>query len=381
MSRFTFPKQVGRVPEHRVKLGKNEEDRAMGLHDRSIVFDLRVTGANMIPDEPSQLQDWRFWGMFVPETHQFGYEGLRAGGITAFSQDVGQFLCLNDKIGWRFEDLMIDLGLYLHDLGKHPDQAFHALRAVDVRRAKGEGKVAVFFTIENAEPVRRDLDRLNALHGLGIRSMMLAYNQMGLVGNGLVETSADSFGLTDFGREYIARMNEVGMVIDATHSGAKTTVEAAEVSSAPILLSHTGARKLHDTARLATDEVMQAVAEGGGLVGIHAGPNILSDSKDQGVATVVDHIEYVAKLVGIDHVGIGTDNQFGSKQTQNAFVRSENKSTKGYIGNAVEYMAGIADPSQERNITRELVSRGFSDREIEKIIGLNALRVYEAVVG
>lgn len=381
MARFTFPKQVGRVPEHRVRLSKNEEDRAVALHQASIVFDLRVTGGNMIPDSPEELQDWRYWGMFTPETHAFGFEGLKAGGITAFSQDVGQFLCLNPKVGWRFADLATDLGLYLEELSRHPDLAFHATKAEDVARAKGEGKVAVFFTIENAEHIGRDLDRVNALHGLGVRSQMLSYNRMGFVANGLVESSADSVGLTDLGKEYVARLNEVGMVIDATHAGARATIEAAELSKAPLLLSHTGARKLHDTARLATDEVIQAVAEGGGLIGIHAGPNILSNEKTQGVHTVVDHIDYVGRLVGIDHVGIGTDNQFGSKQTQNRFVKAENTTTSSYIGNAVEYMAGIADPSQEKNITRELVRRGYSDAEIQKVIGLNALRVYEKVVG
>jgi membrane dipeptidase len=381
MPRFTFPKQVGRMPEHTVPLSKKEEERAMGLHDKSIVFDLRVTGGNMIPDSVDQLQEWRYWGMFVPETHQFGYEGLKAGGITAFSQDVGQFLCLNKKIGWRFEDLVIDLGLYLYDIGRHPDKAVHALRADDVRKAKKEGKFAVFFTIENSEHIHRDLDRINVLHGLGVRSQMLAYNSMGFVANGLVESTAGTVGLTDFGHEYVARMNEVGMVIDATHSGARTTMEAAKVSKAPILLSHTGARRLHDTARLATDEVMQSVAEGGGVVGVHAGPNILSNDKKQGVGTVVDHIDYIVKLIGVDHVSLGTDNQFGSKQTQNTFVKAENSATVGYIGNAVEYMAGIADPSQEKNITRELVRRGYSDTEAQKILGLNALRVYERAVG
>jgi membrane dipeptidase len=381
MSRFTFPKQVGRVPENIVKLSANEEERAMSLHDRSVVFDLRVTGGNMIPANPDQLQEWRYWGMFVPETHQFGYEGLKAGGITAFSQDVGQFLCLNNKVGWRFEDLVTDLGLYLYDIGRHPKEVIHGLRSEDIRRAKREGKFAVFFTIENSEHIYRDLDRINVLHGLGVRSQMLSYNKMSFVGNGLVESTAKTFGLTDFGHEYIARINEVGMIIDATHSGSQTTIEAAKVSKAPILLSHTGARALHDTARLATDQVMHAVAEEGGLVGVHAGPNILSNDKKQGVATVVDHIDYIAKLVGIDHVGLGTDNQFGSKQTQNKFVKSENTTTSSYIGNAVEYMEGIADPSQERNLTRELVRRGYSDGEVEKVIGLNALRVYERAIG
>src|SRR5690348_14145798 len=140
--RFTFPKQVGRVPEHVVPLNKKDEERAMDLHDRSIVFDLRVTGGNMIPEKRDQLQDWRYWAMFVPETHQFGYEGLKAGGITAFAQDVGQFLCLNKKVGWQFEDMMYDLGLYLHEISGNPDKVLHARTSQDVRNAKKKGKFA-----------------------------------------------------------------------------------------------------------------------------------------------------------------------------------------------------------------------------------------------
>jgi membrane dipeptidase len=381
LARFALPKQVGRVPDQKVPLSKNQEDRAMSLHEKSLVFDLRVTGANMIPEGTKGLAEWRFWGMYLPEAHQFGYEGLKAGGITAFAQDVGQFLCLSRKVGWRFEDLVYDLGLYLYDLSKNPDKALHALKAEDVKRAKREGKFAVFFVIENSEHIHRDLDRLNVLHGLGVRSHMLAYNNMGFVANGLTESSRDSFGLTDFGYEYIARLNEIGMVIDATHSGARTILEAAKASKDPMLLSHTGARRLHNTARLASDEEMHAIAEGGGVVGVHAGPNILSNRKKQGIKTVGDHIEYIVKLIGINHVGLGTDNQVGSKQTQNKFVMAETGVASSYIGDSVEYMSGIADPSQEGNVTRELVRRGYSDAEIQKIIGLNALRVYEHVVG
>src|SRR5581483_6229342 len=132
-----------------------------------------------------------------------------AGGITAFAQDVGQFLCLNKKVGWRFEDLVIDLGLYLYDIRKHPEEAIHGLCADDVRRAKKEGKFAVFFVIENSEHIDRDLDRLNVLYCLGVRSQMLAYNNLSLVANGLLESTRETFGLTHFGRDYIARMNEV----------------------------------------------------------------------------------------------------------------------------------------------------------------------------
>ena len=302
MPRFTFPKQVGRVPEHTIPLSKSEEERAMELHDKSIVFDLRVTGGNMIPERVDQLQEWRYWGMFVQESHQFGYEGLKAGGITAFAQDVGQFLCLNRKIGWRFEDMTYDLGLYLYDISKNPDKVIHARKAEDVRTAKREGKFAVFFVVENSEHISRDLDRLNVLHGLGIRSQMLAYNSMSLAANGRIESNQETVGLTDFGHEYVARMNEIGMIIDTTHAGERSTIDAADSSKDPILLSHTGARKLHNTARLASDEEMQRVAERGGVVGVHAGPNILSNEKQQGVKTVVDHMEYMIKLVGVDHV-------------------------------------------------------------------------------
>jgi membrane dipeptidase len=381
MAKFTFSKEYGRVPEHIVELSKSEEERAMQLHDKSIVFDLRMTGGNLIPDSIDQFPEWKYWGMFLPETHQFAYEGIKRGGITAFGQDIGQLLCLNKKWGWRYEDMVTDLGLYVYNINKHSDRVIHGRRAEDVRTAKKEGKFAVFFIVENSEHIYRDLDRLNALQGLGVRSQMMAYNNKSYVADGRLESTQAKVGLTDFGRDYVARMNEVGMIIDATHSGERTTIEAAELSKDPIVISHTGARKLHDSRRLATDEELHAVAEKGGAVGVHAGPNILSKDPKQGVQTVVDHMEYIAKLVGVDHVNLGTDNQFGSKKLLNEFIIKEDQATASYIGSGVEYMAGIADPSQERNITRELVKRGYSDGDIQKMLGLNALRVYERVVG
>jgi len=211
--------------------------------------------------------------------------------------------------------------------------------------------------------------------------MMLTFNSRNYVGDGCGERT-DS-GLSYFGLDVVERMNKVGVMIDLSHCGDKTTLDTIEASKDPVLFNHTGARSLHQKCkRLKTDEAMKALAEKGGLMGVSAVPNQLSNAKRQGIQDMLNHIDYAVKLIGIDHVAIGLDNVFGD---QVAHHRAGAKtvfflSRVGQELNA-DYMEGIESPEEWPNITRGLVSRGYSDQEIEKIIGGNALRIVEQVVG
>jgi membrane dipeptidase len=182
----------------------------------------------------------------------------------------------------------------------------------------------------------------------------------------------------------VRRLNELGILIDLSHCGIQTSLDTCKHSKAPVLFNHTGARALNPPCkRLKTDEQIRAVADTGGLVGICAIPNQLSRNPEQGVEDMMNHIEYVAKLVGIDHVAIGLDNVFGDQvghHRQMAKTNIVNLERSGIVL-AADYMYGIESPLEWRNIVRGLVARGFSDAEITKIVSSNALRVIEQVVG
>jgi len=368
---FKLVKQIARVgKEYVLELSPEDEARAVALHQRSIVFDLHLHGVVF----PENVEDTSQW--MKSFRYELGYEGIKHAGLTAFIDGVASM-----GHSWSLDEAIREIGLRGCDMEHSSDKIIRALRADDVRRAKREGKTAIFMTIENAEPVGNDLDNLDLLYGLGLRSMGLAYNKRNLVGDGRTERT-DS-GLSSFGLRYIERMNALGMIIDAAHAGIRTTLEAAEASKDPIIISHTGAKAIYNTGRMATDEELTAVASKGGLIGIHSGPNVLSNDSHQGVETMIDHLDYCVKLVGIDHVVIGSDNYFGDKNANHAHTIREHSADglQNYLTFSAPFMEGIENPSEWMNITRALVKRGYSDEEIQKLIGGNTLRLVEQVIG
>jgi membrane dipeptidase len=196
-------------------------------------------------------------------------------------------------------------------------------------------------------------------------------------------TERTDIGVSDMGIDLIGRMNETGMLIDACHTGEQSTIEMAEVSEKPIIVSHTGARAVHDTRRLASDAEMKAITAKGGAIGIHSGVNVLSDSEHQSIDTVADHLDYAVNMMGIDHVCIGSDNYFGDKNAMHmhAIKAHAADGLQKYLSFNAEYMEGIESPSEWKNVTRVLVKRGYSRPDIEKLIGGNALRIVEEVIG
>ena len=369
-SGFKSAKQIGRVKEHVVELSEAEEARAMDLHRKSIVFDLHMHSV-VLPEDPSDFGAWE-----RSPRKEVGYEGIKKGGITA---------CLDGFSGWAhiftMDANVREIGLRWCDMDHNYDKVIRGLRAEDVRRAKRENKTAIFLITENSEMICNDLDGRDMLYGLGLRGMGLSYNKRNLVGDGRTERT-DS-GLSKFGIQVIERLNKLGVIVDLAHCGERMTLEAAEFSKDPIIVSHTGARGVHPTERMASDEELQAVAATGGLIGIHSGVGILSSANRQTVEDIINHIDYCVKLVGIDHVAIGSDNYFGDKLAMLARImkgRAED-GLQGYVSFTAPYMEGMENPSEWPNYTRALVKRGYSDQDIQKIIGGNTLRIVERVVG
>jgi membrane dipeptidase len=246
--------------------------------------------------------------------------------------------------------------------------------------------------MEGAAMIENELDRIEVLYGFGVRLLGIAYSEANALGSGLKERRDG--GLTVFGRKAVERMNKVGMLIDCSHCGDQTTLDTIEVSEKPIVLSHIGARALWDSNRLAPDEVLVACAEKGGVIGIEAAPHttLTYNRRTHDLEAFMEHFEYVKSLVGIDHVGFGPDSIFGDHvglhktYAANLSIKKSHgggdakRREKGMEYEEVEYVAGLENPTEgSKNILRWLVKHGYSDEEIEKVMGGNALRLLRAV--
>jgi membrane dipeptidase len=290
---------------------------------------------------------------------------------------------ITSKSGWKWNDILHDFGMRMCDLA-HQDFLIRCRRVEDIYRAFESGKIAWVPVLEGAASIENELDRIDILYGLGFRVMGITYSESNALGNGLKEDH--DAGLTKFGRAAVHRMNQVGMLIDCSHCGTLTTLDTVETSHFPIILSHVGARALWESKRMFPDDVLKAVAEKGGVIGIEAAPHttMTTTHNSHDIHAVMEHFEYVANLVGIDHVTFGTDTLYGdhvglhhvfadffsSKETRNIQQPYEE----------VEFVKGLENPTEgSKNILRWLVKNGYSDENIEKIIGGNVLRVLKAV--
>ncbi len=252
----------------------------------------------------------------------------------------------------------------------------------DILKAHETGRLALVPTLESATPIENELDRVDILYGFGVRSMGIAYSEANALGSGLRETRDG--GLTEFGRQVVRRMNKVGMLIDAAHCGDQTTLDIIAASELPIVISHAGARTLWNTRRLKPDHVLEALAAKGGVLGIEAAPHTTLTERypRHSIESCMEHFEYAVKLIGIDHVGFGPDTLFGDHVGLH-HVYAALLSLAQVLGDKpyeeAPYVDGLENPADFPNILRWLVQHGYSDEDIVKVMGGNALRVLKQV--
>jgi membrane dipeptidase len=238
--------------------------------------------------------------------------------------------------------------------------------------------------MEGAAMIENDLDRIDLLHGFGVRALGITYSEANALGSGLKEPRDG--GLTSFGRRAVERMNRVGMLIDCSHCGDLTTLDTIEASEHPIVLSHIGARALWDSNRLAPDDVLEACAAKGGVIGIEAAPHttISQTHPVHDLDAYMEHFEYVKDLVGIEHVAFGPDTLYGDHvglhRIYAAGLSIEASRARSVGGAAehprVEHVRGLENPTEaSHNVLRWLVREGYSDDDVARVIGGNVLRV------
>jgi membrane dipeptidase len=225
---------------------------------------------------------------------------------------------------------------------------------------------------------------IDALYQFGLRVMQLSYNTMTHVAAGCYEHNKGA-GVTNFGEKFIARMNALGMLVDTGHCADQTVLDACRLSAAPVIASHTCARSVYPHNRAKGDEALKAIAASGGVVGIVTMPNFIhKDSRRATMAHFLDQIDYAVNLCGEDAVGIGTDWPMSEVMESLVYLRDVIAPALGFLpgdGPAEETVEGFTEYRQFINITRGLVSRGYGDGAIAKILGGNWLRVFEEVCG
>ncbi len=319
------------------------------------------------------------------------FEGLAGAAWDAvFDNLMDGILNIESKTGWKWTEVLHDLGMRLCDLA-HQDFLVHCTSVDGILAAHRSGRIAWIASIEGAAMIENELDRIEILYGFGVRALGITYSEANALGSGLKEPRDG--GLTVFGKRAVERMNKVGMLIDCSHCGDQTTLDVIETSEFPILLSHIGARALWESNRLAPDEVLEACAKKGGVIGVEAAPHTTLARKHttHTLESVMEHFEYIASLVGIDHVGFGPDTLYGDHVGLHdvyagALSIKEAHAPRAQTGvrnppyEKVEFVRGLENPTEgSHNIIRWLVKHGYGDEDIAKAMGGNALRLLKEV--
>lgn len=308
------------------------------------------------------------------------YRLWRDGGVTAAAPTIA--------VNASARETVAQVGRWLRYIDAHSDELLLVERAKDLYRAKREGKLGIIFHFQNSLPVERDLNLLTVYHRLGVRMIQLAYNEKNFVGDGAEERT--DAGLSRFGIALIREMNRLGIIVDLSHTGVRTTLEAIEVSEAPPIFSHANVRAVHDSMRNLTDEQIKAVAAAGGVIGVVGYPGFVSSSPRPTVADLLKHVRYIVDLVGVDHVGIGIDyfeKMAGVCSDEEALRWYEDAVASGQWSRATYppppwyYPEEISDPSKLSNLLDALLNDGYTPEEVRKIVGGNFLRVCRQVWG
>jgi len=372
---FALASETDRVPPYTVAVSEDEEARAWRLLATHPAISLH-DHLEVAPNDITELDAWVRQGHLAT-----GYEGLARSGLAAVFENFGDGTAtITSKSGWKWSDIVADVGMRYADWA-HQDFVVRAETLADIRAAFANGQVAAIPALEAATPIENELDRIDILYGLGIRMLGVVYSESNALGAGCREPSDG--GLTGFGLRAVERMNRLGMLIDVSHAGDRTSLDTIRASRAAVVISHSGSRELWPISKCKPDDVIRACAERGGVIGIEAAPGttmVRPDLATASIETFMRHFEYCVDLVGIDGVTFGPDTFFGDHAgsygiPSGALLASGDSE---YDSVVPDYVAGLENIGEYPNIVRWLVKHGYSDDEIAKATGGNTLRVLEA---
>lgn len=313
-------------------------------------------------------------GLIISNWSRDVFEQMRKGGLTA-----ANCTC---SVWHGFNDTMANIAQWKKMLAENSDILMQVHSAADIRQAKEAKKVGIILGWQNTYALEQNIDHLRLFRDLGVRVMQLTYNTQNLVGSGCWE-SRDS-GLSDYGRDVIDLMNELGILVDLSHVGDQTSRDAIEHSKKPVAYTHCFPGALLEHPRNKSDEMLKLISSKGGFVGVVAYTPFMPKGDDSTVEDVLDGIEHVLNVVGEDQVGIGTDFTQGYGVEFFEYLRSD-KGTGRPLGASMakrpENPKGLDGPSQYANLTEAMMKREWSEKRIRKVLGENWLAFLEKVWG
>jgi membrane dipeptidase len=263
----------------------------------------------------------------------------------------------------------------LREIEASPDQVELVCTWADIERVRTAGKVGILLAFEGAEPLGFDLTGLRLFYAAGLRMMSLTWSRRNAFGDGAWENESRG-GLTRLGREAVAEMNRMGIVVDVSHASDRTAWDLLEVASGPVIASHSNARALREHPRNLPDDLLQAIAQTGGVIGVTAVPTFISPNPAT-MAGWVDHLEHVVEVAGIDHVGIGADFIEHVREVGGTLERA---AWGPDWGSELPPFEGMLGPEDLPGLTAELRRRGFAEPDLARIYHENYFRVFRTVL-
>jgi membrane dipeptidase len=362
--------------------------KALELHRKSIVVDTHNDILSMMTDDDYDL------GVSSVGKYHTDIARMKQGGLTAefFSVYIDRSYAREGGSARRALD-MID---YVYRAAeRYPNDLMLAFSTSDIRRAKKQKKIASLMGIEGGHAIEDSLMALRDFYRLGVRYMTLTHNNTNNWADACCDTAKHN-GLSDFGKEVVREMNRIGMLVDISHVSDKTMSDVLDISTAPVIASHSSARALGDRPRNIPDDLLKRIAKNGGVVMVNFFPgfidkNVIAASREREarlkpqmdelavkykddpkrleeernkllaanplpptpLSVLIDHFDHIAKVAGVDHVGIGSD-----------------------FDGVPSLPVGMEDVSKLPNITYELLKRGYSERDVKKVLGENFMRAF-----
>lgn len=283
-------------------------------------------------------------------------------------------------------ETMARLGEWFKRLRLNQDRLMLVTSAEDIYRAKKENKLGILLHFQGTAPFETDLNNIEIYHRLGVRMVQLCYNVKDFVGDGCAERT--DCGLSEFGVKVIEELDRLGIVIDCSHTGYRTTMDAIEVSKRPVIVSHGNAKAVCDSFRNLRDDQIKAIAQKGGVIGLNGYPDFVAKKSKPTLDDLLNHADYIARFVGVEHISLGIDYYEGmagvagdeeAKAFYDKFVDAGIWNPRDYGPPPWHFPEGIEMPDKLPNLTAGLVGRGYSEEDIAKILGLNLIRVFEEV--
>jgi len=319
-----------------------------------------------------------FKNLYLPVFHKVGVQAL----LLIVVGDNISVIKGSDLMLWGALEV---IDIFYQELEECSDEIQLCTRPSEIDLALRQGKIAVILGLEGGRPLegrpmQDSLSSLRTFYRLGVRSVQLTGNGRNRLADGIAETRTNG-GLTRFGAAVVQEMNRLGMILDLSHLAPAGVTDVLNLTEGPLVFSHSNARKVWDHPRNLTDEVIKRVAERRGVVGLSFFSTLIN--KDRELATVddlLDHIDHIANLVGIDYLGLGPDfSEFSVRISQWTGVTGTMEGVQ-YGSKESYFHPQLKDWSQFPHITRGLLKRGFGEEDISKVLGGNFLRVYKEVL-